>query len=85
MREKRRPTLDELKALPVELWRLEAAHIAEEAHQYDLIEIEDEAAQLLCASDITPEGVVELREKLQRATGSTETEDVEPVAQFDAA
>jgi hypothetical protein len=84
-KEKRRPTLEELRALPVELWRLEAAQIAEDAHVYDIFEIEEEAALLMCDPEITPEKVVELRERLRCATGSTEIEDVEPVAQFDAA
>ena len=85
MQEKRRPTLEELKGLPVELWRLEAAHIAVEAAESDITGIEIEADSLINDPDLTPEKVVELRERLQRATGSTVTDAVEPVPQPDAA
>lgn len=75
MREKRRPTLDELKSLPPVLWQLEAAQIATDADIAEQSEIEMEAVRLICDPDLRPEKVVELREKLQRATGSTVEEN----------
>lgn len=73
--EKRRPTLEELKSLPMELWRLECAQIccdADDAFQDDLAE---NAERLMCDPDLTPEKIVELRDRLRCATGSTETEN----------
>jgi hypothetical protein len=85
MKEKRRPTLEELRDLPADLWRLEAAHVAVEAAESGMTGIEIEADRLMCDPDLTPEKVVELRERLQRTTGSTTTEAVEPVPQPDTA
>ena len=70
-KEKRRPTLNELKLLPVELWQLEAAQIAADACLAQAFEIEVEASALMEDREITPEKIVALREKLQYATGST--------------
>lgn len=75
IKEKRRPTLEELRALPVELWRLEAAQIGVDAAFVGLLGIEIEATDLMEDPDLAPEKVVELREKLQRATGSTVEEN----------
>jgi hypothetical protein len=85
MQEKKRPTLEELRELPVELWRLEAAHIAVEAGESGVTGIEIEADGLIGDPDLTPEKVVELRERLRSATGSTEVEDAQPVPRSDAA
>jgi len=76
-REKRRPALEELKALPVELWRLEVAQIEYEASTSESWGIEQEAAALFDDPDITPEKVVALWEKLKRGTGSTSADHVE--------
>lgn len=83
--EKRRPTLEELKSLPVDLWQLEVAQIAVDAELAGQFEIETEAARLISDPNLTPEAVVELRERLQCATGSTVSIAVEPVARPDAA
>jgi len=72
--EKRRPTLEELKALPQQLWWLEAAQIAVDAAIIGALGMEIEATNLMDDPDLTPEKIVELREKLQRATGSTKEE-----------
>jgi NADPH-dependent 2,4-dienoyl-CoA reductase/sulfur reductase-like enzyme len=84
-KEKRRPTLEELRALPVELWRLETAQIAVDAGLAGVTGIEIEADMLIDDPHLTPEKVVELRERLRCATGSTAIETVEPVARPDAA
>ena len=73
--EKRRPTLDELRESPVELWRMEICQIAEDACTAGQLDIELVAMALLFDPSLTPERVVELREQLNRATGSTEIED----------
>ena len=70
-KEKRRPTLDELKTLPVELWRLEVAQISVDAEAAGQGDVQQEAEMLMLDPDITPERVVALREKSRRATGST--------------
>ena len=84
-REKRRPTLEELRSLPPHLWLLEVAHIGVEASRASQPEIDAEADRLLSGPELTPEKVVALREKLQRATGSTAIEDAAQSAQPDAA
>jgi hypothetical protein len=71
-KEKRRPTLEELNRLPPDLWKLECA-------QMEMDEIEKgnekgalEAYALFSDPEISPEKIVELREKLRSASGSTE-------------
>lgn len=78
--EKRRPTLDELREFRG-LWYLEIAQLCEDAAGNGQEEILEDAELLMLDQDLTPEKIVELREKLQRATGST----VEDVAVSDAA
>lgn len=73
MREKRRLTLDELKSLPPILWQLEIAQIWIDATGAGQVEIAGEADSL--SPDPTPEKIVALGEKLQRATGSTVEEN----------
>jgi hypothetical protein len=80
-KEKRRPALKELRALPVELWRLEAAQIAVDAALASVTGIEIEANALITDPDLTPEKVVELRERLRCATGST-SEDPQDVRRW---
>lgn len=75
-REKRRPTLEELRCLPLELWQLEVAQIGVDANLAEQTEIENEAIRLMDDPNLTPETVVELREKFRRATGSTEQKEV---------
>jgi hypothetical protein len=75
-KEKRRPTLNELKLLPIDLWQLEAAQIAADACLAKMFDIEIEATTLMGDSDLTPEKIVALREKLRCATGSTVVEKV---------
>jgi hypothetical protein len=73
--DKRRPTLEELKGLPRQLWRLEVAQLCEDAAGAGQDEILEDAELLMLEPDLTPEMIVELREKLQGATGSTDIED----------
>jgi hypothetical protein len=73
--EKKRPTLDELKALHPSVWYLEMAQIVVDAGVAGMEEIKQETLNVWMFEHLTPEKVVELREKLQRATGSTEVED----------
>jgi hypothetical protein len=75
MREKRRPTLEELESLPDILWHLEVAQIWADATAAGQFEVAEQAEDLCFNPKLTPKMVVELREKLQRATGSTEVED----------
>ena len=70
-REKRRPTLEELRGFPG-LLPLEMAQIVVDAGEAGLEEIQRETLDAWMFEPLTPERVVELREKLQRATGSTE-------------
>lgn len=72
MQTKKRPTLEQLKEMPVELWRLEVAQIGVDAAQASLGLIESEAVALMGDSEISPEKVVALREKLKNAAGGTE-------------
>lgn len=74
MEEKRRPTLAELKEMPVDLLRFEAAQIGVEALFLDLFEIDRAAWALQTDPEITPERVIELRERLRLASESVETE-----------
>jgi hypothetical protein len=67
------------------LWQLEVSQISVDAAVAEQFDIMEEAELLMLNPALTPEWVVELREKLTRATGCTSTEDVEPVAQSDAA
>jgi hypothetical protein len=73
-REKRRPTLDELKDLHPSVWYLEMAQIVVDAEAAGLEEIKQETLSVWMFQPLTPEKVVELREKLQRAIAAA-TED----------
>lgn len=75
MREKRRLTLEELRDMPVEMWRLEVAQLEYEISTSACYGLEQEAMALLDDPEITPEKVVELREKLQRAIGAIVEEE----------
>jgi hypothetical protein len=68
MREKRRPTLEELREMPLDLWRLEILQTTVDAEAAGREDVQREGCDLLLTDpDITPEKVVALREKLQRA------------------
>lgn len=71
MKEKKRPTLEQLESAPVELIWLELSQVCEDAKETGQSAVEREASELLAGSTITAKQVVELREKLQAATGST--------------
>lgn len=71
MREKKRPTLEQLKEMPVELLQLEVAQIGVDASLADQNQIESEAIILMDSPDITAEKVVALRDRLKGATGGT--------------
>jgi hypothetical protein len=71
MKEKKRPTLEQLESAPVELVWLELSQVCEDAREAGLADVEREASELLSGSTITAIEVVELRNKLQSATGST--------------
>lgn len=73
-KEKRRPTLDELKLFPVELWRLEVAQISVDAEEAGQVDVQLEADALIKDPEISPEKVVALRERLHGATGDTAAE-----------
>jgi hypothetical protein len=70
-KEKRRPTLDELKALHPSVLYLEMAQIVVDAESAGMEDVKQETLNVWMFEPLTPEKVVELREKLQRATGST--------------
>lgn len=70
-RQKKRPTLEELKTLPPIIWRFEVAQVAAEASEAGNVELEDAATEMLGDVDLTPEKVVALRERLTCGTGST--------------
>ena len=60
--EKRRPSLGELQSSPEIVWRLEVAQIIEDAQGQPVAQ---EAEALLTTPDaITPELIIELREKI---------------------
>lgn len=69
-KEKKRPTLEELKELPPIIWRLEVAQVAADAAETGDGELEDAATEMLSDTDLTPEKVVALRARLS-GTGST--------------
>lgn len=71
MKEKKRPTLEQLETAPVELVWLELSQVCEDARDVGQSDVERDAAALLTGSTITAKQVVELRERLQAATGST--------------
>lgn len=75
-KEKKRPTLEQLKCLPPELWQLEVAQIGVDAVVAGHADIENEAITLMDDPNLTPETVVELRERLRHATGSTDQKEV---------
>lgn len=67
MREKRRPTLEELKELPEDAWRLEAIQTKCDALELGQWKITEEAQEVFDDPEITPEKVVAIREKLGQA------------------
>lgn len=69
-KEKKRPTLAQLKSLPPDMWRLEAAQLFVDAEKGGNREVAEEADALLIDPDLTPERVVELWTKY-RGAGST--------------
>jgi len=80
-KEKRRPTLDELKAMPEDFWRLELIQTGIDARDAGREDVQREALDMLMTDqDITPEKIVALREKLTSGTGSTEIEMQQEVA-----
>lgn len=70
-KDKKRPTLEQLRELPEELLFLEVAHIGVEAAKVGQLALEIEATNLMDDPDISPEKVVALREKLKSASGGT--------------
>ena len=77
MREKRRLTLEELRDMPVEMWRLEVAQLEYEISTSECYGLEQEAMALLDDPEITPEKVVALRQKFECATAETVEHSVE--------
>jgi len=73
MKEKRRPTLGQLRAAGVELCGLECAWIRAEAGRQGKADVEQKALEYIRAADLTPEMVIELRREVLPA-------DVEPAA-----
>lgn len=74
MQAKRRPTLDELKQMPLGLLRMEIAQLVFDAALADRAELHAEAELLIMDSDPQPERIVELWNQLRGGTGSTENE-----------
>lgn len=75
MREKRRPTLDELREMPVQLWQLELAQIAEDAGSSDDQGnwwIGAEARKMMDDPELTPEMVVQIRGMLDSSLREAE-------------
>ncbi len=70
-RHKRRPTLDELKQMPVGLLRMEIAQLCVDAGLADNGEVLAEAEMLAMDPDPQPERIVELWNQLRGASGST--------------
>ena len=72
MKEKRRPSLEELSELPRELWELELSQILTDAEAAGQAEIAAKAQALFNNSEmLTPETLVALWAEL-RGTGSTD-------------
>lgn len=72
-KEKRRPTLEELRSLPLIVWNLELCQLAIDAGDAGREDVQEEAMALMRnGSAITPEKIVALREKLTGATGGTQ-------------
>lgn len=75
MKEKRRPSLEELSELPRELWELELSQILTDAEAAGQAEIAAKAQALFNNSEmLTPETLVALWAEL-RGTGSTDAAD----------
>lgn len=74
MKEKKRPTLDQLKSMPREMIYLELGQISADSAEIGLLDVEREADKLLASETVTAEQVVELRDKLLCASGSTVAE-----------
>lgn len=71
-KQKRRPSLEELKAMPRDMWELECAHIAEVAKASGLQEVEQMAVDLLKDGSMVPADVIGLRDHLQRVASEKE-------------
>lgn len=69
-KEKRRPSLEELTGNP-DLILLELSHVAVEAETRGMSDLAIEADEAFTSPRLTAQKVVALREKLQRASGST--------------
>ena len=74
---KRRPTIDELKEMPIGLLRMEIAQLVFDAGLADNAEVHTEAERLMLDPDPQPERIVELWNQLRGASGSTEDNDRE--------
>lgn len=72
MEPKRRPSLDELKAMPIGLLRMEIAQLVFDAGLADNAEVHTEAELLIMDPDPQPERIVELWNQLRGVSGSTE-------------
>lgn len=72
-KEKRRPTLDELKAMPLDLLHMEIAQLCLDAGLADNADVLREAEHLMLDPAPSPEFIVELWNQL-RASGSTPIE-----------
>lgn len=70
---KRRPTLDELKAMPPGLVMMEIAQLCVDAALADNAEVLASAEALSVEPDPQPERIVELWNQLHRASGSNST------------
>lgn len=70
MREKRRPSLEELKALPSEMWELEVHQMAVDFPTGQ--KLPDWFLDVQIYDGLTPEKVIEIRNRLFGASGSTE-------------
>jgi len=77
MREKRRPTLEELRELHETAWRMEAIQTRCDALELAQFQIAEEAHTLFYDAFITPEKVVELRERLGQAVRDAQIEVIE--------
>ena len=68
---KRRPTIDELKEMPLGLLRMEIAQLVFDAGLADNAEVHTEAERLMLDPDPQPERIVELWNQLRGVSGST--------------
>lgn len=75
IRHKRRPTLDELKEMPLGLLRMEIAQLCVDAALADNGEVLAEVELLAMEPEPQPERIVELWNQLRGESGSTELAD----------